>query len=427
MPRVLVCAEAPRTRRSMGNGLGTGQGKQKTASNAGTQLLTVGSTAEGGRVCAHPGYPSSTDEIELLKVLSCKRNGLYSIKGYLVRERSGQRRLFEAVVLRLAEFPVLPCDALQNSPFLPRVLSHWVHNAKMIVLCHHRSSPEHGHCELGSFLSCHLRFDLTTVRALSAEVLACMEALHSVTDNWRCLDFDDLALGTDNHLHISMPSVARMLVADKAAAEYSSPEMIEGRPFHADLWRSRLWSFGCILFEMAVGLSPFYSADAGRMREAVLTQPVPCPSRVFCWCAPWTPAVPQSSYPAAFHTAALGLLLVNQRLARRLPRDVLHLILQRLAALEDPVLQAYNLICRCLEKDPALRCTLAEVKASHFFEGSDWRLIYDRASPLPIDHLRPSKRSNDPDEVWVDYSPRDEGDEGHPIPNDFEVFTFQPQ
>ena len=54
---------------------------------------------------------------------------------------------------------------------------------------------------------------------------------------------------------------------------YMAPELFEDNPVYS--FASDLWSFGCVLFELATGKPPFYSKSLNQHVRMLLSEPIP--------------------------------------------------------------------------------------------------------------------------------------------------------
>ena len=101
--------------------------------------------------------------------------------------------------------------------------------------------------------------------------------------------------------------------------EYLAPEMLLKKGHGTPL---DMWAFGCLVFEMLVGQSPFYTYDQNKVHLCILSKSI---------------AVPEFVDPLAVH-----------------------------------------LIKGCLHRDPAARLTCKDVKNHPWFQTVDWEAIYSR-------------------------------------------------
>jgi serine/threonine protein kinase len=91
-------------------------------------------------------------------------------------------------------------------------------------------------------------------------------------------------MGKDGYLKITDFGLAKENVNPKKGAktlcgtpEYLAPEVLKNRPYgRAADW----WSFGCIVYEMLVGIPPFYSQNRDQMFKNILNHEADFPSNI---------------------------------------------------------------------------------------------------------------------------------------------------
>jgi serine/threonine protein kinase len=122
-------------------------------------------------------------------------------------------------------------------------------------------------------------------RFYAAEILLGLGHLHSHGLVYRDLKPENILIDSDGHLRIADFGLVKtnMTKADDTTdtfcgtPEYIAPEMLQGGPYtRAVDW----WSFGILIYEMLVGLPPFYDENQNRMYQMVVTQPVRFPESV---------------------------------------------------------------------------------------------------------------------------------------------------
>eukprot|EP01156_Anaeramoeba_ignava_P022698 Anaeramoba_ignava/c20958_g1_i1.p1 GENE.c20958_g1_i1~~c20958_g1_i1.p1 ORF type:complete len:424 (-),score=137.80 c20958_g1_i1:27-1298(-) len=183
----------------------------------------------------------------------------------------------------------------------------------------------------GGDLFHHLRkfgkFSLEQVRLYAAELVLGLDYLHKMDIIYRDLKLENVLLLSDGHLKITDFGLVKLNVTDKAKGtktlcgtpEYMAPEIIleTGYGKSAD-W----WSLGILLYEMFVGVPPFFSENTNLLFQKVLKAPLKFPQQV--------------------------------------PQD------------------ARDLISKLLQRDPSKRIKIAEIKKHSFFSVFDWDKVYRR-------------------------------------------------
>ena len=130
--------------------------------------------------------------------------------------------------------------------------------------------------------------------------------------------------------------VGNIIFAYVQSRYYRAPEVVLGMTYAKEI---DMWSLGCVIYEMLVGISPFYNKNVQQMYEAIENEPVKFPEIV---------------------------------------SDT-----------------AMDLIDKLLAKDPGMRLgngpnDAEEIKCHRFFKGIDWQAVYERKiEPL----WRPAIRS----------------------------------
>ncbi|MGE5813345.1 MAG: protein kinase domain-containing protein, partial [Acidobacteriota bacterium] len=127
--------------------------------------------------------------------------------------------------------------------------------------------------------------DLPTVLAFAVQVAAALAEAHNRGIVHRDVKPQNIMLTAGNQVKVLdfglaqlMPGVegetrTRTVITEvgtvAGTAPYMSPEQVRGDALDA---RSDVFSFGCVLYEMAAGISPFFSTTAADTMSAVLTR-----------------------------------------------------------------------------------------------------------------------------------------------------------
>lgn len=119
--------------------------------------------------------------------------------------------------------------------------------------------------ELFFYLSQIGRFKEDAARFYAANILLALEHLHSKDILYRDLKPENVLVSGDGYIKLTDFGLSKENISGHTdakslcgTAEYLSPEILQ-RQGHgkATDW----WSFGAIIYEMLVGLPPFYSKD----------------------------------------------------------------------------------------------------------------------------------------------------------------------
>lgn len=126
--------------------------------------------------------------------------------------------------------------------------------------------------ELFSHLKKEKRFSEERARFYAAEICLGLEYLHAGGVVYRDLKPENILLDADGNIILTDFGLSKILKGDKTKTfcgtpEYLAPEVLldkgHGKPVD---W----WSFGTLLYEMVVGIPPFYSTDVHEMYDQIL-------------------------------------------------------------------------------------------------------------------------------------------------------------
>jgi serine/threonine protein kinase len=174
------------------------------------------------------------------------------------------------------------------------------------------------------------RFLEPRAKLISAELLLAIAHLHKTGFVYRDLKPENVLFDENGHVKLTDFGYAKNLQgADRTStfcgtADYLAPEVLSGTPYTKAVdW----WSLGCVIYEMLVGVSPFYNSNLKRMYRAILNDEV--------------------RFPASMSP------------------------------------NAKDLITRLLSKDPAKRLGAGpddgkEIQSHPFFEDVNWQLVFER-------------------------------------------------
>lgn len=182
------------------------------------------------------------------------------------------------------------------------------------------------------YLQRERRFDTEEAIYYAAELLLVVEYLHGV-DHLVLLKMEHILLDPFGHVNLCNPGLFSLATSQKdhlmtGNVEYLAPEILQGgQATRMADW----WALGIFLYEVLVGIPPFYHENADEQQSRVIGH---------------VPQIPEELPSAA--------------------RDI---------------------ITRLLEKSPASRLGIngaSEVKAHAFFRGVDWQGIHRRDPNTPI-------------------------------------------
>eukprot|EP00475_Leptophrys_vorax_P046271 TRINITY_DN987_c0_g1_i6.p1 TRINITY_DN987_c0_g1~~TRINITY_DN987_c0_g1_i6.p1 ORF type:complete len:567 (-),score=206.64 TRINITY_DN987_c0_g1_i6:140-1810(-) len=107
------------------------------------------------------------------------------------------------------------------------------------------------------------RFDEATAKIIGAEIVLGLGHLHSKKFIYRDLKPENVLMRGDGHVCLSDFGLAKELDPDESytktmcgTPEYLAPEVLHGKPFGTAIdW----WAFGCLMYEITTGVTPFHS------------------------------------------------------------------------------------------------------------------------------------------------------------------------
>eukprot|EP01100_Stratorugosa_tubuloviscum_P007041 TRINITY_DN296_c1_g1_i2.p1 TRINITY_DN296_c1_g1~~TRINITY_DN296_c1_g1_i2.p1 ORF type:complete len:512 (+),score=247.07 TRINITY_DN296_c1_g1_i2:276-1811(+) len=129
------------------------------------------------------------------------------------------------------------------------------------------------------------KFTEERVRFYSAEIVLGLEYLHKNGVLYRDLKPENILLTADGHICMTDFGISKeglMGENDRTTTfcgtpEYLAPEVLEGNGYGKAVdW----WSFGTLMYEMLVGLPPFYSQDVQQMYTKIMTAKLNIPKTV---------------------------------------------------------------------------------------------------------------------------------------------------
>jgi serine/threonine protein kinase len=129
------------------------------------------------------------------------------------------------------------------------------------------------------------RFDEPRTRLYAAEILLGLGHLHKMGLVYRDLKPENILVDAEGHLKITdfglvkknLRSPTETTTTFCGTPEYIAPEMLQQRPYTKSVdW----WSFGVLVYEMLVGLPPFYDGNTNKMYRAILHDQINFPHHV---------------------------------------------------------------------------------------------------------------------------------------------------
>ena len=111
------------------------------------------------------------------------------------------------------------------------------------------------------------------MRFYASNILLGLECLHEKNIAYRDLKPENVLIDSDGYVRITDFGLSKENIFEGAVAtsfcgtpEYLAPETLtrQGTGLAAD-W----WSFGCIIYEMLVGIPPFYTENRHNLYESI--------------------------------------------------------------------------------------------------------------------------------------------------------------
>jgi len=122
------------------------------------------------------------------------------------------------------------------------------------------------------------RFELSRSQFYAAEIASALGCLHKNGIIYRDLKPENILLGNDGHIRVTDFGLSKDAVENGqlthtfcGTPEYLAPEIIQqkGHSYAVD-W----WSFGVLIYEMLLGVPPFYAENVNKMYQKILKGPL---------------------------------------------------------------------------------------------------------------------------------------------------------
>jgi serum/glucocorticoid-regulated kinase 2 len=128
------------------------------------------------------------------------------------------------------------------------------------------------------------RFSESRARLYAAEIILALECLHKNDIIYRDLKPENLLLDNEGHIRLTDFGLSKDSIKDDGLShtfcgtpEYLAPEVLQGQGHGKAVdW----WSLGTLVYEMIVGLPPFYDQNVNVMYERILRAKLTFPPTV---------------------------------------------------------------------------------------------------------------------------------------------------
>ncbi|CAO3625907.1 unnamed protein product [Cunninghamella blakesleeana] len=178
------------------------------------------------------------------------------------------------------ERDILAMIASIRHPFLIK-LHHAFQDANQLFLV----LDYYGGGDLANQLARYQRFTPERSRLYTAEILLGLQELHRLGILYRDLKPENILLASDGHIILTDFGLSKQFGIGTnfddqrtgtfcGTAEYLAPEILQGLSYNYSV---DLWSLGTILYEMLVGLPPFWAKTHAEMYNRVLRDPLEFP------------------------------------------------------------------------------------------------------------------------------------------------------
>jgi serum/glucocorticoid-regulated kinase 2 len=215
------------------------------------------------------------DDFEFLKVLG--RGGFGKVM--LVRKKTGKDSDTVYAMKILKKAAIIQRNQVEHTQAERKILESLQHPFLMTLRYAFQSKQKlyfvldyYTGGELFFHLKKKRRFDEKTSRLYIAEIALALGHLHSLGVIYRDIKPENILLDKNGHLCLTDFGLAKELSADAktntfgGTPEYLAPEVVAGQGHDRNVdW----WSLGILLYELVVGLPPFYSQNIKEMYHRI--------------------------------------------------------------------------------------------------------------------------------------------------------------
>lgn len=246
---------------------------------------------------------------------------LYAVKVIsksLIKEETDFRHI-------MSERNILTQDL--DHPFLVKLKCTFQSESKLYIVMQYVNGGE-----LFYHLQHEYRFNETRSKFYAAEIVCAFEYLHMKGIVYRDLKPENILLDKNGHVVLVDFGLAKELYQTCptftfcGTPEYLAPEIVLNQQYGIGVdW----WCLGAVIYEMLVGLPPFYSKNRNEIFEKILNS--------------------EAQFPVGCMSS-----------------------------------RAKDLIIRLLRRDPSKRLDVSQIKSHSFFEDIDWNKVYSKKYQPPF-------------------------------------------
>ena len=168
-----------------------------------------------------------------------------------------------------AERNILAQISSLNHPFLVKLHKSFQSASELFLLFEYHSGGD-----LATHLSREMRFSFERAKFYAVEMILGIESLHLEGIIYRDLKPENVLLSNSGHIVLTDFLLSKQFIPfdDRTStfcgtAEYLAPEILLGQPYDFSVdW----WSLGIFLYEMLVGITPFWADTPQEMYQRVL-------------------------------------------------------------------------------------------------------------------------------------------------------------
>ncbi|KAM0675097.1 hypothetical protein GVAV_001437 [Gurleya vavrai] len=135
--------------------------------------------------------------------------------------------------------------------------------------------------ELFTWLKRYKRFTASVIKFYSAQLCIALKFLHDKNVVYRDLKPENIMLNKDGYIKLTDLGFAKELnyltYTVCGTPEYLAPEQLKGDGYGVEV---DFWSLGIVLYEMAIGIPPYYADSALQIYEKIIKNDYKVPSYV---------------------------------------------------------------------------------------------------------------------------------------------------